>query len=117
MLAIALSFIAYHSYKINSFDKDVDKSYNIIINAYENDDFETISAELETLKKAWDDAQLHAGITIETSQLEEIEISLLQCIRYSQLADKEDFIGEFVLFNELIKHLPYYERITVESLL
>ena len=117
MLLAAVCFIVFHYHKVSELDKFAEESYNQIISAYERDDFVEISARLEKLKAAWDDTQTWAGMTVDTDQIEEIEISLLQSISYAKIQAKEDFIGEFILFNQHIKHLPYYEKITLESLL
>ncbi|MFR5439614.1 MAG: DUF4363 family protein, partial [Monoglobus pectinilyticus] len=88
-----------------------------IIEAYHNDDYDKITDELNKIKQSWDEVQTWVGMTIDSAELEEIEISLQQCMHYAEIKDKEDFIGEFVLFNLLIKHLPFFEKLDLESLL
>lgn len=117
MLALVLILICFHYHKMSDIDKLVDETYSTVMTAYEDDDFETILDELNKLKSTWDNDKTWIGMTADTDQMEEIEISLLQSIKYAEIADKEDFIGEYALFNQLIKHLSYYERITAESLL
>ncbi len=117
MLTLVVILICFHYQKMSDIDKLVDETYIAVMTAYEDDDFQKISDKLSELKSVWDDDKTWIGITADTDQMEEIEISLLQSAKYAEIADKEDFIGEFVLFNQLIKHLSYYERITAESLL
>ncbi len=117
MMALAVGFIVYHNFKVSDLDDEVNNVYGTVIDAFENDDFDTIISELEELKGKWEDAQTWIGMTIDTDQLEEIDISLKQSIEYAKISAKEDFIGEYVMFNQCIKHLTYYERITPESLM
>lgn len=117
IVALAASLIIFHFQKVNTLDKTVDSSYDTIMEAYHNDDYDKITDELNKLKQSWDDVQTWVGMTIDSAELEEIEISLQQCIHYAEIKDKEDFIGEFVLFNLLIKHLPFFEKMDLESLL
>lgn len=117
MLALAVGFIVYHNFKVSRLDDEVNNVYGTVIEAFENEDFDTIIRELEELKGEWEDAQTWIGMTIDTDQLEEIDISLKQSIEYAKINAKEDFIGEYVMFNQCIKHLTYYERITPESLM
>lgn len=117
IVALAASLIFFHFQKVTTLDKTVDASYDSIMEAYHNDDYDKITDELKKLKQSWDDVQTWVGMTIDTAELEEIEISLQQCMHYAEIKDKEDFIGEFVLFNLLIKHLPFFEKMDLESLL
>lgn len=117
MVALAVTFIFVHRGKVNDLDNAVDESYNVIMTAIEQDDTETMSKQLDELKNAWDDVQNWVGMTIDAEILEDIEISLAQCEQYARIGAKEDFIGEFIMFNHLIKHLPYFENTSLDSLL
>ncbi len=117
MLALAVGFIVYHNTVVSKLDERVDRTYDTVMSAFEREDYEKITAELESLEEEWDDAQSWIGMTLDTDMLEEIGISLRQSIEYAKIAAKEDFIGEFVMFNQCVKHLTYYERLSIESLL
>lgn len=117
MVVIAAVFIFVHRGKINELDRKVDESYTVIMTAVRLDDSETIKKQLDELQAAWDDVQTWVGLTIDAEILEDIDISLSQCEQYILIDAKEDFIGEFVLFSHMIKHLPYFENLSVESLL
>lgn len=117
MLALAVGFIVYHNTVVSRLDERVDRTYDTVMGAFEQEDYEKITAELESLEKEWDDAQSWIGMTLDTDMLEEIGISLRQSIEYAKISAKEDFIGEFVMFNQCVKHLTYYERLSIESLL
>ena len=56
-------------------------------------------------------------MTIKTNEVEEIEISLRQSRAYAELGDKEDFIGEFIMFRMLVEHLPHQEGLSINELL
>lgn len=117
MVALAITFIFIHRGKVNELDSKVDESYPVIMTAIEQDDTETMRKQLDELKDAWDDVQNWVGLTVDAEILEDIEISLAQCEQYARIESKENFIGEFIMFNHLIKHLPYFENTSLESLL
>ena len=117
IMVLAVGFIVYHNLKVSKLDDRVSNMYDTIIESFDNDDFDTIVSELESLREEWEDTQTWIGMTIDTNELEEIDISLKQSIEYARIGAKEDFIGEFIMFNQCIKHLTYYERITPESLM
>lgn len=117
MLIIASCLILFHYNKITKFDEKSQHSYTSILSYYEDGDFLTIEKELKNLKNEWDSIQGWAGLTIDNSTLDEIETSLLRCIKYAEIEDSEDFIGELIYFNQLIKNLHYFEHLNFESLL
>ncbi|MCI5892491.1 MAG: DUF4363 family protein [Clostridiales bacterium] len=117
MVLMAAIFIFVHRGKINELDRKVDESYSIIMTAAAEDDSEILKEQIKELQNAWNDVQNWVGMTIDAEVTEEIEISLSQCEQYAQIGAKEDFVGEFVLFSHMIKHLPYFENLSVESLL
>lgn len=116
MLFVALSFIFIHRGKVNKLSRDVDSSYDYVMTAVYNDDFSLIKQELEKLKSSWKDVEAWVSMTVDSDILEDIEISLDQCLEYTNHEDKEDFIGEYIMCTHLLKHLPYFENITFKSL-
>ena len=78
MLVLAIGLIVFHNFKVSDLDERVGRVYDTVTEAFERDDYETIVRELESLKEEWDDAQTWIGMTIDTDELEEIDISLKQ---------------------------------------
>lgn len=110
-------FISFHTYKIFALDRDVNEICSEIDKAFDSDDWDSILYHLDELQKRWDDNRFWACLTIETAKIEEIEISLRQSTEYAKLRDKEDFIGEFIMFKMLVRHLPHQEGFSAEELL
>ena len=80
IVVLAASLIFFHFQKVNTLDKTVDSSYDTIMEAYHNDDYDKITDELNKIKQSWDEVQTWVGMTIDSAELEEIEISLQQCM-------------------------------------
>lgn len=89
----------------------------IIEEAFYAENWEEIDFQLSKIKEKWMDNRLWACLTLSTKQIDEIEISLEQCIEYAYLREKPDFIGEFKMFSMMVEHLPKQETVTIEELL
>lgn len=117
ILAVIVAVSAFHVYKVTSLCGDVGETIGSIYDAYADDRWEEIDAQMEKLSTRWEKDKMWARLTIPTSQIDEIEISLDQSTEYSKLRAKPDFIGEFVMFCKLIDHLPKQETFYIEELL
>lgn len=84
--------------------------------AFYAENWEEIDLQLSKIKEKWMDNRLWACLTLSTKQIDEIEISLEQCIEYAYLREKPDFIGEFKMFSMMIEHLPKQETVNIEEL-
>lgn len=116
LLAIAI-FVTVHTIMILRLSSDVFDISSRIEQHYQNDDWEAIQRELDALQKRWEKSRFWACMTIKTNEIEEIEISLRQSRAYAELGDKEDFIGEFIMFRMLVEHLPHQEGLSINELL
>ena len=83
----------------------------------EEESWEQVSENMKKIKNLWEDKSLWTALTIKTDELEEIEISLRQSEKYAELRDKKMFLGEFIMFSELVKHIPHQEGFHMEELL
>lgn len=117
ILVLVVSFVTLHTIKIMKLDREVNDLCGRVDDAFTHEDWETIKSCMADLEKRWNQSRLWASLTIDTAKIEEIEISMRQCSRYAEIQAKEDFIGEFIMFQMLIDHLPHQEGFSVEELL
>ncbi len=117
IIAIIISVSSFHVYKVVKLTDKIDNTADIIYELYQLDKWSEIEAELKEISNLWNKNKLWAYLTLSTNQVDEIEISLKQCISYSQIGAKPDFIGEFRMFCMLVEHLPRQETFSFEELL
>ena len=117
ILILLTAFISFHTYKIFALDKDVSQICTEIETALEKNDWDSVIQNVDNLHERWDKSRFWACLTIDTAKIEEIEISLNQSSEYAKLRDKEDFMGEFIMFKMLVQHLPHQEGFDAEELL
>jgi hypothetical protein len=91
-------------------------SEKVIVNA-EKEKWENVIADMNEINRLWEEKSIWTALTIKTNELEEIEISFKQSRKYAELLEKEMFLGEFIMFSELVKHIPHHEGFHIEELL
>lgn len=106
-----------HVYKVITLTKEINKMSDNVYSLYQTEAWTEIEEELNKIANLLSRNKLWACLTLSTDQVDEIEISLEQCISYSQIEAKPDFIGEFRMFCILINHLPKQESFSFEELL
>lgn len=117
ILALTAGFIGFHTLQILNLSRDIDALCGEIQKSYQQEDWADIQSRLDQLQNRWNKSRFWACLTIDTAQIEEIEISLRQTIEYAKLQAKENFIGEFIMFRMLAEHLPHQEGFSPETLL
>lgn len=117
MLFLAAAFISVQSAKTSELSDKIDEAEPAVTEAFDRNDTDTILHEISELKTVWDSVQPWIGMTVDADTVEEIDISLSQCERYAEIEAREDFIGEFMMLSHIIRHLPYFESMSAESLL
>lgn len=117
ILVCITTFSGIHIYKIVYLCDKIDKLADIIEIEFDKEEWGGVQNKIYEICGLWEENRLWACLTLSTKQIDEIEISLQQCLEYSKLGAKADFIGEFRMFCMLIEHLPRQEGITLEELL
>ena len=116
-LAVLLVLIIVHSVSMINLGKSIGNlSEKVIVNA-EKEKWEDVIADMNEINRLWEDKSFWTALTIKTNELEEIEISFKQSCKYAELTEKEMFLGEFIMFSELVKHIPHHEGFHIEELL
>ena len=114
---VIVAVSSLHVYKVISLTNEIGKCEEKIYNLYQTETWAEIEEELNKIADLWNKNKLWAYLTLSTVQVDEIEISIEQCISYAQIEAKPDFIGEFRMFCILVEHLPKQETFSYEELL
>ena len=117
LFVLAGGFVAFHTHEVLALSQDLEEICSRVEDAYRRDDWESVRDNTQQLQERWDKSRFWASLTIETNQIEEIEISLKQSAAYAELQAKPDFIGEFIMFQTLSQHLPHQEGFDIKELL
>lgn len=117
LLIFIAVLITVHAVSIQNLYGDIDGITASIEESFSQQNWDGVKQGLEQAESRWKKSKIWASLTIDTDTIEEIEISLEQSKRYAELRDREDFIGEFVMFKMLVAHLPHREGISLEELL
>ncbi len=117
ILVLCGTFVGVHTYQIVKLDKDITALCNEVEEDFEKENWSEISDKLQMLRSRWDRSRFWACLTIDTEEIEEIEISLKQSMEYAAVQAEPDFIGEFTMFRMRLSHIPHQEGFSIEEIL
>ncbi len=117
ILALCLGFVGLHTYKILGLNDAMEDLCEEVQEDFVVEDWGGIQRGLDRIEKRWNEDRFWACLTIDTEQIETMEISLQQSMEYAKIQAKEDFIGEFTMFRKNLEHLPHQEGFSAEELL
>lgn len=117
ILVLCLGFVGLHTYKILELNDEMEDLCEDVGRAFVIEDWQEINKGLSRIEKRWNKDKFWACLTIDTKQIETIEISLKQSMEYAKIQAKADFIGEFTMFQKNLEHLPHQEGFSIEELL
>ena len=117
LLIFIIIFSGIHIYKTISFCNKIGELADTVESEFDKEQWTAVQNKIYEISELWEGNRLWACLTMSTKQIDEIEISLAQCLEYSKLEAKADFMGEFRMFCMLIEHLPRQEGIALEELL
>ncbi len=117
ILVLSGIFVGVHTYQIVKLKKDVTAICDGVEESYAEENWSGVSDKLQRLQNRWDKSRFWACLTIDTAEIEEIEISLKQSMEYAKAKAKPDFIGEFTLFRMRLEHIPHQEGFSMEEIL
>ncbi len=109
--------IITHSAIMLNFGKEARALSDTIKESAQADKWETVEKDMKKFEKLWEGRRLWASITLKTPLIEEIDISMEQCIVYARNKAKPDFLGEFIMLGKLIEHIPHQEGFHIEEIL
>ncbi len=116
LVAICI-IIGSHSYVMTKMGKTIAEKNKEIEKTAMNDDWDAVSDMLDEVEEEWEKYSLWAALTISTDDIEQLEISLVQAKAFARLSQKSDFFGEFIMFSNLVEHIPHREGFHIEEIL
>lgn len=116
-LVVLLGLIIVHSVSMIRLGESIGTLSDKIMKNAENEKWEDVIADMDEINRLWEEKSIWTALTIKTNELEEIEISFWQSRKYAELFEKEMFLGEFIMFSNLVKHIPHQEGFHIEELL
>ena len=117
LLVVLCTFIGVHSYIMINLSDSIAERCNKTLELVNSDNWSSVEQELDKISDIWDSRRMWASLTINTSKIEQIEISLNQSKAYAHLVQKSDFMGEFIMFSMLVDHIPHEEGFHIEEIL
>jgi len=117
VFAILFVLIIVHSVSMMRLGNNIGKLSEKIIEEAEREAWDKVREGMVDINRIWEEKSLWTALTIKTNELEEIEISLRQSEKFAELEDKKMFLGEFIMFSNLVKHIPHQEGFHIEELL
>lgn len=117
LLVLVVGFVAFHTHEISVLSHDLEDLSAKVEDAFSRKDWDAVSDGTQQLQSRWENSRFWASLTINTEQIEELEISLRQAKAYADLHAEPDFIGEFLMFQTLARHLPSQEGFDIRELL
>lgn len=117
ILVILCILIGIHSYIMNNMAKKIIAECDKIKLSAQDEDWESTLSRLDTIESIWKKHRTWAALTIDTEDIEQIEISLAQSRAFAEAKQLSGFVGEFVMFSKLIEHIPIHEGFHIEEIL
>lgn len=117
ILVLCGTFIGVHTYQIFKLNEDTTVLCDLTEQEFYRRDWDGVEKSLQNIQKRWNKSRFWACLTIDTKEIEEIEISLKQSMKYAKEEEIPDFIGEFTMFRMRLSHLPHQEGFSIEELL
>ena len=110
-------FVGIHSYMMIKMAEDIGEICNRVNTLADSEKWTEVSEELDKIQEIWEKKRIWTAITIETNNIEQIEIAFRQSKAYAKLGEKSDFFGEFTMFTMLVNHIPHQEGFHIEEIL
>ncbi len=117
IFVVICTFIGSHSYIMTHMGKAIAEINLKTEKAASEEDWELASALLDEAETEWKRHSLWAALTINTNDIEQLEIALSQAKAFAKLGQKSDFFGEFVMFSKMVEHIPMREGFRIEEIL
>ncbi len=116
-LIVLLALIIVHSVSMTKLGNNIGSLSEKVMKNAENEKWEDVLTDMDEMNRLWEEKSIWTALTMKTNELEEIETSFLQSRKYAELSEKEMFLGEFIMFSNLVKHIPNHEGFHIEELL
>ncbi len=110
-------FIGMHSFRMAKMGKQISNLSTRITESARADNWQEVSTLLSETEAEWNKHKIWAALTINAADIEQLEISLKQAKEFAYLQQKSDFLGEYIMFSQLIEHISRKEGFHLEEIL
>lgn len=117
LFVIICAFVGVHSYMMIKMSEDIGEICIRVNTLADSEKWTEVSEELDKIQGIWEKKRIWTALTIETNNIEQIEIAFRQSEAYAKLGEKSDFLGEFTMFTMLVNHIPHQEGFHIEEIL
>ena len=114
---LTILFLWFHTTQIKGLYNEANLICDKIYQDFGNENWESVKTGMDNLDKRWNQSRFWTCLTVDTSQIEEIEIAMAQAREFAKLKADKEFIGEFAMMRLLLEHLPHQESMEFEDLL
>ena len=109
-------FIGVHSFRMSKMEKSISEMGNSVKELAINDSWDKVSEMISEIKNEWNRYKNWAALTISSENIEQLEISLHQAQTFAQIHKKSDFLGEFIMFSQLVEQIAHREGLYWEEI-
>ena len=109
-------FIGVHSFRMSKMEKSISEMGNSVKELALNDSWDEVSEMISKIKNEWNRYKNWAALTISSENIEQLEISLHQTQTFAQIHKKTDFLGEFIMFSQLVEQIAHREGLYWEEI-
>ena len=113
---LLFSAIITHSFMMLHFGEKAAVLTNKLQASALEKDWIQVRKKLDELDNLWQKQRKLAALTIRTSSVEEIDICLEQSKIHAKTETLSDFLDEFIMLKNLLKHLPHQEGFHIEEI-
>ena len=106
---LILALVCCHAFTMAKMGSEMDALSRKIETAAGEDNWAEVLNQLDRVEEKWKKYSNWAALTIDTDDIEQLEISLKQSKAFARLKSKSDFLGEFIMFSQLVAHIPHRE--------
>ncbi len=117
ILVVMCIFIGVHSFLMNKMGKSLASKNDEVFKLASAENWNAVRLMLADIRQEWEKYSIWASLTISTDDIEQLEISLAQAEAFANLEEKTNFFGEFIMFAELVDHIPHREGFHIEEIL
>ncbi len=110
-------FIGVHSFRMSKMEKSISEMGDSVKKLAINNSWDEVSQMISEIENEWNRYKNWAALTISSENIEQLETSLHQAQIFAQIHRKSDFLGEFIMFSQLVDQISRREGLYWEEIL
>ena len=109
-------FIGVHSFRMSKMEKSISEMGESVKELAINDSWDEVSQMISEIENEWNGYKSWAALTISSENIEQLETALHQAQTFAQIHRKSDFLGEFIMFSQLVEQIARREGLYWEEI-